>query len=1168
MDYRQLNKEGLNHAFSLFAFQQDIKLKKQDRGWKSILFDFLNSRSKKQHENIQNNNFQRNIPATPPQHNIPAASEDVYNCFLDLSRKIAQQNQKTQKTDKPVFTDENKKLFYTKRAGGRQRQRSGLLTGLSPLDQGSNNHETPQIPQRNVSPLDQGSNLNPPDKGGRGVKKIAKQRGQFLFGTQGYFKAYADFCEIYRQTAQRGGKLMAQIKGIKGEKQEAMQTDFWGMIFCEGKGKEKQLWLIPKENRQGAKSFLEQTPKEQNAEDPSCLYIFKSLTMRALHKLCFAEQSSFVGEMPQELKKLQKYTQQINTNGDPEKLKHKDQNQMEYLKAVLKSDYAKQKLDLKDFNLDLAFKAGDLKEFETELERACYCVKKIKLNEGEKIKFLKSFDVTVLQLDSYDLKGRHQNTYQTPASPARLHTSWWKDFWSEVSGSFSEYGKKAVPAHSSSLSSGGRNPDLKKGMPAFVSPLAGFKKSGEEQAAEKTDSEGSPFGKMRLNPEVKIRFRQEDKDFKKYFEKKFPEKFKHRRLRDQFTACFTMALHSEGRHEELAFAKLEELSEKIDQFNQEFNEQRDFKTAWKYGIDRGNKELATLCLVKFNPDKTYTTDEDSSIKQGKQKHSGGEDRQKNREEDRKKGKKKDIKEEGEKNRKADQGPGGGIAPGKNTGTRAFPLPEFPSFNGKVECLVLKDCSYFEERQESKSEPGKTKKRYAVHNLSYFMKKEHLSDKNLFEQKSPACLDLTTAKVIKGHIVENGDVMTHIKLKKAVAKRKLFELYGRGEISNTEKLEWSDYINGNPDEKSHDGVLNIKSSPSKGKGTEQTIYKYCKKYEGIPVKRGDGAVDKYNKDSIKNSLQFYLDSLRKKDESHTPSVLQINHLRDALTANMIGVICFLQKTHPGFVILEDLKKYTVDRHFFQSEENIARRLENALYSKFQSLGLVPPHVKDIIRLREDIRQRQSFEKQQDKQKSKEKAKSGKSHQKEESFLKSKPLPQNGLKIENKQMEQGNMEQTIKPPQIGAIVFVDEHSTSKTCPYCGKNKATSNKNRKKTKTFSTSHSKSIKNVLSDKGNNKNKSLKEENMKFDLKDIKYRQGRFVCAHCGFDTYFFKPKGEWADKPYPLVDLSNIENFKKKLKQKNLEQLMCLDDNDKIASYNIAKKITDPKQIGKLKL
>ena len=1082
LDYKQLNRKGISQEFSLFAFQSCSDLKKQDRGWKSTLYQFLNNQSKNLNKQIKNSHHQPNINTKKSSDKISYTPEDVYNCFLDLNRKIKQQNQQKQKKSE--------------------------------------------------------------------IKTLAQQRGKFLFGKQGYFKEYGNFCKTYRQIAQKKGQLKAQIKGIEREKQETLQTDFWGMIFCE-KG-EKQLWLIPKEKRRDAKCFLEkgtdkltedQISKNINTEnlqiaknemdkkllrqkmktasaysgdissdtnretshfqnfssndsnigtnstDPSYVCIFKSLTMRALHKLCFADQSSFVEELPQTLKKLQRDAQQIKTDGDPQKIQQKAQNQLKYLKSVLKSDYANQRLDLKDFDLEPALNAPDLKVFETELERACYYVKPIKLNEREKLKFIRKFDVTVLKLDSYDLKGRHQNTHQTPESPARLHTLWWKDFWS---------------------------------------------------------SDPSTFGKIRLNPEIKIRFRQADKYFKNYFEKRFSNQFKHRRLQDQWTACFTIALHSEGRHEELAFTKPEKLLEKINDFNHDFNQKMNFETSWKYGIDRGNKELATLCLVRFNPDeKNHTLTEDNSIQQGNLPSIDGTDR----------------------------------------GTKTFPLPKFFS-NAKY--LVLKDYSYF-KKYESKSELGKIKKYYAIHNPSYFMEEKYLNDKNLFEQKNLACLDLTTAKVIKGHIVENGDVMTYLKLKKAVAKRKLFKLYREDKkISNTQNLEWSKNIDGSPYKESLDGVLNIKLSniekdikkeadtetgkeTRKETGTVQTIYRYCKKYEGIPIKKKDGTVYYYTKDNIKNSLQAYLDSLKngnlkKKAENHTPSILQINHLRDALVANMLGVICFLQKTYPGFVILEDLKEYTINKHFFDSEENISRRLENALYSKFQTLGHVPPHVKDIIRLREDIRDRQKDQKNK-KQDSKKSDEPKKSYQQKEPSSSFNPLPLDGLSIENKQTEKGNAteEQKIKSSQIGALVFVDEQDTSKTCPYCGRKPE--NKKQTSSPLCSQSRRDDLANGESDK---KNKTSTDDNKKFNSKNIKFRQGRFICVHCdcGFDTYFFKPKQEWVDSPSPPVDLSKMEKFKNNLKQKDLEQLRYLDDNDKVASYNIAKKIIDPEQIGKLKL
>jgi len=338
------------------------------------------------------------------------------------------------------------------------------------------------------------------------------------------------------------------------------------------------------------------------------------------------------------------------------------------------------------------------------------------------------------------------------------------------------------------------------------------------------------------------------------------------------------------------------------------------------------------------------------------------------------------------------------------------------------------------------------------------------------------LDLTTAKLIKGKVITNGDVMTYLKLKKEVAKRLLFDLYSSKKIQG-ESLNWCEKENGQEDRKRPNGVLNIKTSAGK-----KTIYHYRKEFENILINKEKNI--KYNKENIKNSLNHYLSDLRSNTENHTPSIQKINHLRDAITANMVGVICHLQKTYPGFVILEDLDKSQIERHFSKNNENLSRRLENALYNKFQQLGLVPPHVKDIIQLREQF---------------------------------SKKKQQKGKRSNNTSTAQPNQTQSS---QIGNIVFVSKEDTSRKCPNCEK-KPTQNKKAKN-------------------------------------DQKYRQNRFLCSDstCGFDTYLFKEKKERVENYTPEVKEENKDKFK---------HFSALDDPDKVASYNITKKIKDSQEINK---
>ena len=402
-------------------------------------------------------------------------------------------------------------------------------------------------------------------------------------------------------------------------------------------------------------------------------------------------------------------------------------------------------------------------------------------------------------------------------------------------------------------------------------------------------------------------------------------------------------------------------------------------------------------------------------------------------------------------------------------------PEF----AQIECYELIDYDHF-KLYSVKNENRKNNRMLAIKNISYFL--DEINNSNIFNKATISCLDLTTAKVIKDKIFTNGDVMTYLKLKKEVAKRNLYDYYGKGQIRGTEILKWSEYEDGDKNKKRPEGVLNITLSNGNGQNTEKTIYWYNKKYEGIPINENY----KYTQDNLEKSLNIYLNSLRESvdNNKHIPSIPKINNLRDAITANMVGVICHLQiqKKYHGFILLEDLEKGDIKRHFDQCNENISRRLENALYNKFQILGLVPPHVKNIIQLREDFRE----------------------IQKEHS---------NKLEKENKQKS----DQQILSSQIGSIVFVDKENTSQKCPSCDEKIQPENKN----------------------------------------DLKYRQHRFICEKCGFDTYFFKPQSEQIKDPQPVVNLEH--------KKQDFEVFKTLDDPDKIAAYNIARKITDSNKIAK---
>jgi len=218
----------------------------------------------------------------------------------------------------------------------------------------------------------------------------------------------------------------------------------------------------------------------------------------------------------------------------------------------------------------------------------------------------------------------------------------------------------------------------------------------------------------------------------------------------------------------------------------------------------------------------------------------------------------------------------------------------------------------------------------IENPSYFLKKElydnTFNDKQfeetfaqLFKKVSISSLDLTTAKVICGKLILNGDYATHQKLKILHAKRKISQ---RLKINPSLKL-----IQG-----SDDLYKLFIGEEIKG----NIIYRSKEIYDVIiPF------------EDVKQDFFDFFDK-QKSDDARLED--NINKTRASLVGNMVGVIDFLYNKHPGFIVLEDLKQSIIESHRNQFEGDITRPLEWALYRKFQSKGLVPP-ISELLKLRE-------------------------------------------------------------------------------------------------------------------------------------------------------------------------------------------------------------------------
>lgn len=528
------------------------------------------------------------------------------------------------------------------------------------------------------------------------------------------------------------------------------------------------------------------------------------------------------------------------------------------------------------------------------------------------------------------------------------------------------------------------------------------------------EKESSATGyKTRLNPEINILWREarskrvkKYKDPSRYDERKFKQ---NRYLHDQFTLLTTFSENATNKTIEASFKDTKNVAEQIQKFNELFlKDQIKNNEQYQYaiGIDVGTVDLATIALFKrkgFLPKNEVSTSNKSDLKVSDLTKMDG-------------------------------------------STEAFKVY-------KIKDLKYKKTYHFKENTEDNKErkteenTKKTKNRFVIDNPSFFVSKQQYeyafpSDdnnndyekdfKNIFEEYETCSLDLTTAKLFDRNInkkssekiiVVNGDIKTYLKLKERNARRKMLQIR---EIHPNAKL----IINEQIYFRYNDPVCDDKCV------CKTPVYYLNRKYDIETPK------------AIKEKLAKYL---QRDDANILIEESKINHLREAIVANMVGILSYLYQKYPCIIALENLEKDIIESHRDQFAGSITRFLEYALYRKFQKANLIPPKIKDIVKIREDIRVN-AIE---------------------------------GTKI--------TREDHLR--QFGIVFFVDEKGTGWHCPKCKKNNPP--------------------------------DPSPSDPKIDLRVVRKKEGYFKCTNdnCDFDT------------------------------RNTTGEFKCIDDQDKVAAFNIAK-------------
>ena len=510
------------------------------------------------------------------------------------------------------------------------------------------------------------------------------------------------------------------------------------------------------------------------------------------------------------------------------------------------------------------------------------------------------------------------------------------------------------------------------------------------------DNENNNFD-IRLNPEITISYRKpKESRIVKYGKesKLFDQNKKNRYLHEQFALITTISEHCNTPAKDLSFVSDDDFKKSIEEFNKTLTKD---KVKFALGLDNGEVELSTLGV--YLPQFEKPTNEEKIVELKKT---------------------------------------------KEYGFQVFKIKDLlyseMDLNGKLR-KIIQNPSYFVKEDIYCRTFGKTKEEY----------KKMFAD--VFEEKYLLTLDLTTAKVIDGKIIENGDVISLFNLWMRHAQRNIYEMNDHAkketaktiilkksdELNDEEKAKFIDYLNeGNKkyvalsDEKKGEyvkwiyDVWNekieeddndefkkvIKECKRKGKFVSDDkidiVFAVCKigeDIESVKVVFDVRNVFKLRKgefDTIKTEKEIFanLEKYNKRTISNEELDLQINQRKESLVANVIGVVDFLYKQYQnrfggeGIIVKEgfDHGKVAQDREKFSG--NIYRLLERKLYQKFQNYGLVPP-IKNLMLLRSE-----------------------------------------GVKKDKEKEKDKDETKIIR--RLGNICFVHEKGTSQECPVCEKGK----------------------------------------------------------------------------------------------------------------------------------
>jgi hypothetical protein len=239
---------------------------------------------------------------------------------------------------------------------------------------------------------------------------------------------YDDFINKFNEIADEYNISNTQLKAIEKDKIVSQQVGYWSVIL--EKDDKKYLYLIPRDGSNTLKDAHEFITAKHDKDDSNIyLYYFESLTFRALQKLCYKSYDNTFREDFKTIIPEKELDNDIINNAAED---DKDKVRIDIYKKVLRKlidDKSKSIfLDYAGFDEIFDTEYRKIEDFDAALNKICYA-KKVLISKDIENRLKNDFQAIGFEITSQDINFKHK--YKKDISNPRYGTRIWDLFWKE-----------------------------------------------------------------------------------------------------------------------------------------------------------------------------------------------------------------------------------------------------------------------------------------------------------------------------------------------------------------------------------------------------------------------------------------------------------------------------------------------------------------------------------------------------------------------------------------------------------------------------------------------------------------------------------------------------------------------------------------------------------------